>query len=150
MNREQRIGTYRRTLESSEKRAAARLSEAEAKLQDARQRLEQLERYRSDYTESFGARASLGITGPALLDFQAFIARLGEAIRQQSSLVAKMEMDRGQVHKRFKEVAVQNRAVGAVVERWRAEDRVIENRLEQKSIDERAQHSPSPIGLTGT
>lgn len=150
MNREQRIGTYRRTLESSEKRAAARLSEADAKLQEARQRLEQLERYRSDYTASFGARASLGITGPALLDFQAFIARLGEAIHQQSTMVAKMEMDRGQVHKRFKEVAVQNRAVGAVVERWRAEDRVIENRLEQKSIDERAQRSQSPIGLTGT
>lgn len=150
MNREQRIGTYRRTLESSEKRAAARLTEAESKLQEARQRLEQLERYRSDYTTSFGARAAQGISGPALLDFQAFIARLGEAIRQQASVVSKMEMDRGQVQQRLREVAVQNRAVGAVVERWRAEDRLTENRIEQKAIDERAQRPSVAVTLTAT
>jgi flagellar FliJ protein len=150
MNREQRIGTYRRSLESNEKKAAARLSEAEKKLQEARQRLEQLERYRSDYTASFGTRAAAGISGPALLDFQAFIARLEEAIRQQASVVTKIEMDRGQVHQRLREVAVQNRAVGAVVERWRAEDRVAENRIEQKAVDERSGRAAAVMTLTGT
>ena len=145
MNREQRISTYRRSLETNEKQAAARLHEADAKLQEARQRLEQLERYRQDYTASYDTRAALGISGPALLDFQAFIARLGEAIRQQAALVAKMESERGQVQQRLRNVAVQNRAVGAVVERWRAEDRVIENRLEQKAVDERAQRPAAHV-----
>lgn len=147
MNREQRIGTYRRSLETHERQAAARLTDADTKLTEARQRLEQLERYRSDYTASFGARATAGISGPALLDFQAFIARLGEAIRQQSSVVAKMEMERGQVKRKLLDVAVQNRAVGAVVERWREEDRQIDARKEQKAVDERAQRTGVSIAL---
>lgn len=150
MNREQRIGVYRRSLETHEREAAAKVQEADAKLSDARNRLQQLERYKSDYVESFGTRASMGISGPALLDFQAFIARLGEAIQQQNSLIARLEMERIQVQQRLRDAAVQNRAVGAVVERWRTEDRITENRKEQKETDERAQRSsrlaPAAVG----
>jgi len=139
MKREQRIGVYRRTLETHEREAAAKLQEADAKINDARARLEQLQRYKADYVENFGARVSQGISGPALLDFQAFIARLGDAIQQQNGVIARMEVERVQMQQRLRDAAVQNRAVGAVVERWRTEDRVTENRKEQKEIDERAQ-----------
>lgn len=141
MKREQRIGVYRRSLETHEREAAAKLQEADSKLTNARTRLEQLQQYKADYVQNFGTRASQGISGPALLDFQAFIARLGEAIQQQNGLIARMEMERVQVQQRLRDAAVQNRAVGAVVERWRVEDRVAENRKEQKDIDERAQRS---------
>ena len=141
MNREQRISTYRRTLESGEREAAGRLSDADVKLNEAKQRLEQLERYKDDYAQSFGQRAAQGISGPALLDYQAFMARLADAINQQSMLVARMEMDRQQAQQRLRDAAVKNRAVGAVVERWRAEDRTADNRKEQREIDERAQQA---------
>lgn len=141
MNREQRIGTYKRTLETGEREAAVRLSEADTKLADARQRLIQLEQYKSDYTQSFGERAAQGISGPALLDFQAFIARLGDAIHQQARLVTRMELERQQAHQGLRDAAVRNRAVGVIVDRWRAEDRLGETRREQRDTDERAQQS---------
>lgn len=141
MKREQRISTFKRTLETGERDAAGRLNEADAKLAEAKQRLAQLEQYKSDYTHSFGERAALGISGPALLDFQAFIARLGDAIQQQSMLVTRMELERQQAHQGLRDAAVRNRAVGAVVERWKAEDRLTESRKEQRDTDERAQQS---------
>jgi flagellar FliJ protein len=141
MKREQRITTYKRTLETGEREAATRLHDADGKLVEAKQRLAQLEQYKSDYTLSFGERAAQGISGPALLDFQAFIARLGDAIQQQAMLVTRMELERQQAHQGLRDAAVRNRAVGAVVERWRAEDRTSENRREQRDTDERAQQS---------
>lgn len=139
MKREQRISSYQRTLATGEREAGARLSEADVRLAEAKNRLMQLEQYKSDYTQSFGERAALGISGPALLDFQAFIARLGDAIQQQSMLVTRMELERQQAHQGLRDAAVRNRAVGAVVERWRTEDRRDEARQEQRDTDERAQ-----------
>ena len=125
------------------------MSEADGKLNDARQRLAQLEQYKADYTQTFGERAARGISGPALLDFQAFIARLAEAIQQQAMVVTRMELERQQAHQGLRDAAVRNRAVGAVVERWRAEDRVSDNRKEQRDTDERAQRSMRTATVSG-
>jgi flagellar FliJ protein len=139
MKREQRLGLYRQSLQSGEREAATRLQGADAKLAEAKNRLEQLAQYKGDYEGSFGPRVAQGMNGRALLDFQAFIARLADAIRQQESVVAQLELERVQLQHKLRDVAVQNRAVGAVVERWRTEDRQSDNRREQREIDERAQ-----------
>ena len=139
MKREQRLGLYRQSLQTGEREAATRLQSADARLAEARSRLEQLAQYKGEYEGSFGSRVALGMNGRALLDFQAFIARLADAIRQQESVVAQLELERVQLQHKLRDVAVQNRAVGAVVERWRTEDRQADNRREQLEIDERAQ-----------
>lgn len=144
MKREQRLGLYRQSLQTGEREAATRLQGADAKLAEARSRLGQLAQYKGDYENSFGSRVALGMSGRALLDFQAFIARLADAIRQQETVVAQLELERVQLQHKLREVAVQNRAVGAVVERWRSEDRQTENRREQRDIDERGQRSARP------
>jgi flagellar FliJ protein len=136
MKREQRLGLYRQSLQSGEREAATRLQGADAKLAEAKNRLEQLAQYKGDYEGSFGPRVAQGMNGRALLDFQAFIARLADAIRQQESVVAQLELERVQLQHKLRDVAVQNRAV---VERWRTEDRQSDNRREQREIDERAQ-----------
>lgn len=138
MKREQRIDGYRSSLEGAERERAARAQLADRRLRDARLRLEELERYRRDYETGLGRRVAGGMGGPALRDYHAFLGRLGEAIVQQRQVIARCETERDFDQQRWREIAVQLKAVSAVVERWRGEERVLENRAEQRDIDERA------------
>lgn len=138
MKREQRIDGYRTSLEGAERERAARAQLADRRLREARSRLEELERYRRDYQAGLGQRVAVGMGGPALRDYHAFLGRLGEAILQQRQVIARCETERDFDQQRWREIAVQLKAVSAVVERWRSEDRVLENRAEQRDIDERA------------
>lgn len=139
MKREDRIKSYRSTIEKNENDCQSRFRDAEASLSDATQRLSELKNYRGEYERGLGNRVASGMSGPALLDYHAFIARLGEAIRQQQEVVTLCELEREQQRRRLRDAAVQVRTVAAIVERWRAEDRSSDNRREQREIDERAQ-----------
>jgi flagellar FliJ protein len=138
VKREQRIDGYRASLEGAERERAARAQLADQCVREARARLEELERYRGDYQSGLGQRVAGGIGGPALRDYHAFLGRLGEAIVQQRQVIARCESERDFDQQRWREIAVQVKAVSAVVERWRTEERVIEGRVEQRAIDERA------------
>lgn len=139
MKREQRIQHYRETLEKAERDCAALVQSANQRLGAAETQLSDLQRYREEYQAGLGARVLQGISGVALLDFHAFVARLGDAIRQQRELVQRYRKERDQAAQRLQDAAVQSRTVGAVVERWRSEERLIESRQEQQANDERGQ-----------
>ena len=147
MKREDRIKSYRSAIEKSENDCKSRYSAAEARLAEATQRLSELQNYRLEYERGLGNRVTAGISGPALFDFHAFIARLGDAIRQQQEIVTRCELEREQHRTRLRDAAVQVRTVAAVVDRWRAEDRSSENRREQQETDERAQISRQRVGV---
>ncbi|MFM7626013.1 MAG: flagellar export protein FliJ [Gammaproteobacteria bacterium] len=138
MKREQRIDGYRASLEGTERERAARAQLADRRVREARTRPEELERYRSDYRSGLGQRVAGGMAGPALRDYHAFLGRLGDAIVQQRQVIARCESERDFDQQRWREIAVQLKAVSAVVERWRGEERVVESRAEQRAIDERA------------
>lgn len=138
MKREQRIDGYRASLEGTERERAARAQVADQRVREARSRLEELERYRRDYQSGLGRRVAGGMAGPALRDYHAFLGRLGDAIVQQRQIIARCESERDLDQQRWREIAVQLKAVSAVVERWRSEERITEGRAEQRAIDERA------------
>ncbi len=138
MKREQRIDGYRASLQGTERERAARAQLAEQRVREAQARLEELERYRRDYQSVLGQRVASGIGGSALRDYHAFLGRLGEAIVQQREIIARCESERNFDQQRWREIAVQLKAVSAVIERWRTEERVLEGRAEQRAIDERA------------
>lgn len=138
MKREQRIDGYRTSLAGSERERAARAQVADQRLREAQARLEELERYRRDYSSGLGQRVRGGMGGPALRDYHAFLGRLDGAIEQQRQVIGRCEAEREFDQQRWREVAVQLKAVSAVVERWRVEERVVQDRMEQRDIDERA------------
>lgn len=149
MKREDRIKSYRSTIEKNETECKTRYRAAESRLAEATQRLNDLQNYRAEYERGLGDRVAAGISGPALFDFHAFIARLGDAIRQQQDIVNRCDLEREQQRSRLRDAAVQVRTVSAVVDRWRAEDRNSDNRREQRDIDERAQISHRRLGAMG-
>ena len=138
MKRGQRIEGYRNGLAGTERERAAQAQVADQRLRDARTRLQELEQYRRDYESGLGRRVAIGMGGPALRDYHAFLGRLDAAIAQQRQTIMRFETERDFDQQRWREIAVQLKAVSAVMDRWSIEERVVEGRAEQREIDERA------------
>ena len=138
MKRGQRIEGYRSGLAGTERERAAQAQVADQRLRDARIRLQELEHYRRDYESGLGRRVAVGMGGPALRDYHAFLGRLDAAIAQQRQTIMRLETERDFDQQRWRDIAVQLKAVSAVMDRWSVEERVVEGRAEQREIDERA------------
>jgi flagellar FliJ protein len=125
--------------DDSQRRLALGLAVIERKVSDAETKLQELERYRGDYENQFRQRAGLGIGATDLRDYQAFLARLVEAIRQQQAVVKRAQSERDAERHRWQDAAKRAKALGHVVEKWQTEERRAADRREQRESDEHAQ-----------
>jgi flagellar FliJ protein len=87
----------------------------------------------------FQQRAAAGIGVSGLRDYQTFLARLNEAVRQQDNVVSQLESDCARARVEWLEAAARKSAVSKVIENARTEDQKIEERHSQKETDEHAQ-----------
>ena len=125
--------------DDTERRLAVGLATTERRVADAEAKLHELERYRVDYDKQFAQRAGKGIGATSLRDYQVFLARLTEAIRQQQAVVKRAQTERDAERLRWQEAAKRAKALGHVVEQWQTEERRASDRREQRESDERAQ-----------
>jgi flagellar FliJ protein len=125
--------------DETERRLAVALATVEKKVADAETKLRELERYRGDYENQFKQRAGRGIGATELRDYQAFLARLSDAIRQQQAVVKRAQSERDAERQRWEEAAKRAKALGHVVEQWQTEERRASDRREQRESDERSQ-----------
>jgi flagellar FliJ protein len=139
MSRVRRIAPVQTVLEQTERRLAEAFAASERRVAEGEAKLEELERYRAEYERAFAERAARGMGATDLRDYQAFLARLKEAIRQQRSVVERARIDRDVEQRRWRQAAQKAKALDHVVEAWRAEERRAGERREQREIDERAQ-----------
>jgi flagellar FliJ protein len=139
MTRAQRLQPVQHLAEENERRLARSLAAFERRVSDAEAKRDELERYRHDYERKFAERAASGIGVTDLRDYQAFLARLSEAIRQQGQIVERARSERDLERKRWQEAAVRAKAIDHVIDRWQDEERSRTERREQRESDERAQ-----------
>jgi flagellar protein FliJ len=125
--------------DDNERRLAVALATVEKKVADAETKLQELERYRGDYESQFKQRAGRGMGATDLRDYQAFLARLSDAIRQQQAVVKRAQSERDAERQRWQEAAKRAKALGHVVEQWQTEERRASDRREQRESDERGQ-----------
>ncbi|GLQ99912.1 flagellar export protein FliJ [Dyella mobilis] len=118
-----------------EKEALQRLAEHQQKLAHAEQQLDELKRYRSDYTLSDG-----GLTVSALINRQQFVDRIDQAIIQQGHLVDRLQRQLESARQRWLQAHARENALDGVVERFRQQEQQREQRLEQAEVDERMQY----------
>lgn len=147
MTRSERMQPVQRAVGHEERELAGRLAESDRRLADAEKRLAELESYQAEYARTLGERVSAGISVTGLRDYQAFLARLCEAVRAQARSVAAMRAERDAAQGVWRTAAQRAKAIDQVVERWQAEERVVQDRKEQKDIDERALRGFSGRGL---
>jgi flagellar FliJ protein len=127
MKRSKRLEPVGELADGEERECAVRVAGIQTRLDDAQRRANELKRYLVEYQSMFQQRGAAGIGVSDLRDYQTFLARLNDAVRQQDGGVEWLE------------AAVRKTAVGKVIENARSEDRKVEERLSQKETDEHAQ-----------
>jgi len=124
-----------------QKDALQRLADHQQKLAHAEQQLEELQRYRRDYSLADG-----GLTVSALLNRQQFVDRIDQAIVQQAKLIERLQRQLEGARERWLQAHARENALDSVVERLRKQESQREQRLEQAEVDERMQHRSHRLG----
>jgi flagellar FliJ protein len=131
--------TVERVVCDAERKRAEALAARERYVTECESKLTDLEAYQKSYAEQFQVRASDGIGAAGLRDFQTFMVRLGDAVKQQAQLVIQAKADRDAERAVWQSAAQRADAVGGLVQRWQKDEQRQADRHEQRESDERAQ-----------
>ncbi len=143
MTRSKRLAPAGRVIDERERQQAEQLAACERKVAENEVKLGELERYYTDYARQFAVRAGQGTGVANLRDYQAFLARLTQAVNQQTQVVLQVRAERDAELARWQQAARHAKAVGTVMERWQSEELRSAERRDQRESDERAQRSGS-------
>lgn len=141
MKRAKRLEPVQHIVDEAQQRLARSVAAFEKRVLEGEAKLVELERYKGEYEQAFAQRAGRGIGVMDLRDYQAFLARLAEAIKQQQALVTRARADHQDERLKWQQALTRSKALGHVVERWQAEERTMSERVEQRESDERAQRN---------
>jgi flagellar FliJ protein len=93
MKRAKRLEPVQNLVDDAQRRLAQSVSTLERRVLDGEAKLNELQRYKAEYEQQFSQRAGRGIGATDLRDYQAFLARLSEAIKQQQALVNRARVE---------------------------------------------------------
>ena len=139
MTRAKRLEPVQQIVDDAQRRLALSVAAYEKRVLDGETKLQELQRYKGEYEQQFAQRAGRGIGATDLRDYQAFLARLADAIKQQQALVTRAQAEHQAERMKWQEALKRSKALGHVVERWQAEERHMNDRRDQRESDERAQ-----------
>ena len=139
MKRSERLGLVKKVVDDFERRKAEALAAAERRVTDSEKKLNDLEVYRDGYVRDFAIRAKAGIGGGAARDYQVFLGRLDEALKQQAQAVTTTRAQRDSERQNWQDAAQRAEAIGQTVKRWQGEEQYALDRREQHESDERSQ-----------
>src|SRR5215472_12174900 len=117
-----------------------KLAEQQQRVAKAEAQLAELRRYREEYAETSG-----GVTVSALLNRRQFVERIDNVIAQQINEVARQQRQLEHVRGQWRDAHAREQALGSVIDRYREQERKVEERREQAEIDERMQYR-RPMG----
>ena len=115
--------------------------------QSQRSRLQMLEQYRDEYAQRMREATAEGITRLILRNYQDFLARIDEAIKQQRQAVQSSELSTKAGQTEWRNQNTKLMAIDTLSSRHDARERYRENKQEQKILDEfssRKYSTPDP------
>ena len=116
--------------------ATRKLGQLIAEEQGTRERLKLLESYRAEYQEKFREAQAGGLSPKAWQNYQAFIARLDEAVGQQQQIVSDAAQRTVAGQQAWIEENRQMKALHTLSQRHQHREMLAENKAEQKLLDE--------------
>lgn len=116
--------------------AAGELQGHAGRLRAAEQKLEQLRGYLGEYRRSRSEALTQGLAAARLREYDAFLARLDEAIAAQALEVDRTRVTWEAARVQWIEANKREKAMDALAERHAEEERARENRLDRKVQDE--------------
>lgn len=149
MPRIRQLKTAHGVLETDERRKAQTLAASERAVHESEAKLSELGSYRDAYVRDFALRAGGGMNAARARDYQAFLARLDEALREQNEIVTKARAARAELLAKWRGAARRSAAVHRALQRGLTEEQRRLERREQVDADERAQGRWSSGGSRG-
>jgi flagellar FliJ protein len=129
-----KIGKVARLAASEERRFGELAGRARRSLDEQRKRLGELHAFRQNYASR--STAATVVRAAHMQDYHNFLGRLDVAIKAQQQIVHDYEQ-RAEVHRqRWLLKRRRLESFERVLEKYRAEDRLHESRLEQKRLDD--------------
>jgi len=139
MRRIKQLQPVGQLMEELERESSLRVAGAQTRLSEAQQRCMELQRYLEEYRRMFAERAKAGMDVAGMRDYQIFIARLGEAVQTQQSVVEQLTAECQRERATWAQAAARKCAVSRAIDKAKSDDRKAEDRRAQRELDERAQ-----------
>ncbi|WP_262137955.1 flagellar export protein FliJ [Pseudomonas sp. Marseille-Q5117] len=128
--------------EKAEKAAVQRLAYFQGQVKVAESKLADLNAFRLDYSQQWIVRGSTGVTGQWLLGFQGFLAQLDTAVDQQRQSLVWHQNKLDKAREEWQQAFARVEGLRKLVQRYRDEAQRLEDKREQKLLDELSQRLP--------
>jgi flagellar FliJ protein len=136
MKRSDQLDVVQQVTARNEREHAERVAKAQHYLKEMEDKHAALEKYRGEYEAGFAARSRAGFDAGGVRDFQAFLARLGDALAAQAQLVEEARAAVDTVRTQWREAAQRAHVVDSLAERWQSDEQRAANRRDQNETDE--------------
>ncbi|WP_447651375.1 flagellar export protein FliJ [Pseudomonas abietaniphila] len=128
--------------EKTEKTAVQRLGHFQGQVRLAESKLGDLEKFRSDYQQQWIDKGAHGVSGQWLMNYQRFLNQLETAVSQQRQSLAWHQNNVNKARDEWQKAYARVEGLRKLVQRYIDEARALEDKREQKLLDELSQRLP--------
>lgn len=128
--------------ENAERQAAQRLGQFQQQVNMAQAKLAELDRFREDYQLQWINRGGQGVSGSWLVNYQRFLGQLESAMTQQRQSLAWHQNNLNNARGTWQQAYARVEGLRKLVQRYIDEARMLEDKREQKLLDELSQRLP--------
>jgi len=128
--------------EKAEKTAVQRLGYFQGQVRLAESKLGDLERFRGEYQQQWIERGTKGVSGQWLMGYQGFLNQLETAVGQQRQSLVWHQNNLDKARESWQEAFARVEGLRKLVQRYIDEARALEDKREQKLLDELSQRLP--------
>ena len=128
--------------ENVERQAAQRLGQFQQQVNMAHAKLAELNRFREDYQLQWIDRGGQGVSGSWLVNYQRFLGQLESAMTQQRQSLSWHQTNLDNARGTWQQAYARVEGLRKLVQRYMDEARMVEDKREQKLLDELSQRLP--------
>lgn len=128
--------------EKAEKAAVQRLGHFQGQVRLAESKLGELEKFRSDYQQQWIDKGAHGVSGQWLMNYQRFLNQLETAVNQQRQSLNWHQNNLNKARGEWQKAYARVEGLRKLVQRYIDEARALEDKREQKLLDELSQRLP--------
>ncbi|HEX8593339.1 MAG TPA: flagellar export protein FliJ [Pseudomonas sp.] len=141
-SRAERLAPVVDMAESAERAAAQRLGHFQGQVRVAQGKLDELEQFRLSYQQQWIDKGGTGVSGQWLMNYQRFLNQLETAVGQQRRSLEWHQNNLDQARGVWQQAYARVEGLRKLVQRYVDEARKLEDKREQKLLDELSQRLP--------
>jgi flagellar FliJ protein len=141
-SRAERLAPVVDMAESAERAAAQRLGHFQGQVRLAENKLDELEQFRLSYQQQWIDKGGTGVSGQWLMNYQRFLNQLETAVGQQRKSLEWHQNNLNQARGTWQQAYARVEGLRKLVQRYVDEARKLEDKREQKLLDELSQRLP--------